>query len=224
MPPLPNVAKVIRFDLRMTKGSDTQVRDRFFMQYSGPGPTSADLLTLLATFDTAWGTNIQPLQDAATILTAVTATDLTSPSTPQVVRQETRTGTRTGPGLPAAVSPVLRFKINRRYRGSHPRLYLPSGVGTDTSTSQQWTTTFTAALVTGWTALISALQTSPPTNIGTLSQVSVSYFLGFTNKTFPSGRVRPVPTPRGTPLVDQVVGTTVNPNFGSQRRRNLQSP
>lgn len=225
MPPLLPALKVIRFDLRMTKGADSQVRDRFFMQYSGAGPTAADLTTLLNTLDTAWGTNIQPLQDAATTLTSVTATDLTSSTNPQVVKQEARTGTRVGSGLPAAVSPVLRFKINRRYRGSHPRLYLPAGVGTDTSTAQQWTTAFTAAVVAGWNAFIAAIQTTPPTNIGTLSQVTLSYFQGFTNKTFPSGRSRPVPTPRPAgPVIDTVVSVTMNPNFGSQRRRNLQSP
>jgi hypothetical protein len=65
--------------------------------------------------------------------------------------------------------------------------------------------------------------TNAPTALTPAFQVNVSYFSGFTNVTFPSGRIRPVPKLRSVPLVDTVTSWSTNPNVASQRRRNLQS-
>lgn len=224
MPALPSVSKVVRVDFFMTKGSDTRVRDRIFFQYSGAGPSVADMSTFLATVSSSWLTNIGPLQDTATTLTSIQGTDLTNASAAQAINGTQRAGSRAGSGLQAGVSPIIKFKVARRYRGGHPRIYLPAGVGTDTATAQQWTSTFTSLLLTNWQAFITACVAGPPASFGTLSHVNVSYFAGFTNKTFPSGRIRPVASLRvGVPVVDTVVSYSINPNFGSQRRRNLQS-
>lgn len=224
MPALPNVPKVVRLDFFLTKGADTRVRDRMYVQYSGAGPSVADMATFVLNVSGAWGTNIAPLEDTATSLTSVQGTDLTSATGAQAINSIARPGTRAGTGLPAAVSPVIRFKVARRYRGGHPRMYVPAGVGTDTTNAQQWTSAFLTALLNGWQAFITNIGTGPPASFGTLSHVNVSYFQGFTNKTFPSGRVHAVPSLRiGGPAVDTVISYSINPNFASQRRRNLQS-
>lgn len=223
MPALPNVAKVVRLDFFMTKGGDTRVRDRMFIQYSGAGPSVADMLTFLNQVSSAWLTNIAPLQDTATTLTSILGTDLSSASAAQNLNSTVRAGSRAGSGLQAGVAGIIKFKVARRYRGGHPRMYLPVGVGTDTATAQQWTSTFLALLLSGWQAFITALPTGLPASFGTISHVNVSYFQGFHVVTPLSGRSRTVATLRGTPVVDTVISYAINPNFGSQRRRNLQS-
>jgi hypothetical protein len=86
---------------------------------------------------------------------------------------------------------------------------------------------YNAADITEWKAdadaWLAACITGAPVAVGTVTPVNVSFFSGFTNKTFPSGRTRPVPTPRVTPLIDPIIGSDVNPKVATQRRRNQQS-
>lgn len=223
MPALPVVNKVIRFDLFSTLGADSRVRDRFFMAFAGAGPTVADLTTLANTVATAWGTNLSPQQGANTTLTAVQLTDLTSATGAQTIVTTSKPGTGSGNAGGANMCAIIKFKIARRYRGGHARFYFPGPPALQLSTAQQWATAYLSALATAWTNFITAVGTTPPTNIGALTQVNVSYFSGFHNVTLPSLRVRSVPTVRGSALQDTVIAIATNPNVGSQRRRTLQS-
>jgi hypothetical protein len=223
MPALPNVTKVLRCDFFSTVGPDTRVRDRIFFSFSGAGPNVADLNTLATTIDSAWAANIISLQPSTATLTSIQLTDLTSATGAQTVKSVSRVGNRAVTALPSATSIIIKFKIARRYRGGHPRFYLYGGGAQDTLNPSTWLSAFTGPVATQWAAFIAACELTPPTNLGVLVHVNVSYFSGFTNKTFPSGRIRPVPTVRGTPVVDSVVSYSVNPIIGSQRRRNLQS-
>lgn len=91
----------------------------------------------------------------------------------------------------------------------------------DVTTGGIWSAGFQSSLASNFAAFIAACVLAPPASMGTVTHVNVSYFDGFTNKTFPSGRVKPVPTLRATPLVDTVLAYTANPKVASQRRRNL---
>jgi hypothetical protein len=118
---------------------------------------------------------------------------------------------------------VIRHKINRRYRGGHPRTYLPGLAGFYVGANGNWTAASMSATLTGWNTFMASCIASPPAAVGTLVHVNVSYFTGFVNKMFPSGRQHPVPTVRGTPVVDTIVSESINPRPASQRRRNIQS-
>lgn len=224
MPALPNVSKVIRCDLFQTIGANVRVRDRIFFSYTGAGPTVADLNTFAGTISNAWNTNIVPQQNTGCTLTGITLTDLTSPSAAQTVTSQSRVGTLAGVALSAGVAMIIKLKINRRYRGGHPRFYLAGRVAADLATSTSWVAANIAAAATAFSNFIGAATVGPPASIGTATHVNVSYFTGFTNKTFPSGRTRAVPNQRVVPLVDNVVSYSGNPLIGSQRRRNQQSP
>jgi hypothetical protein len=76
---------------------------------------------------------------------------------------------------------------------------------------------------TDYISFNSTIITSPPAGMGVMLPVNVSYFQGFHNFTFPSGRVKAIPTVRPVPVVDLINNFSVNPHVGSQRRRNLQS-
>lgn len=223
MPALPSPGKVIRCDLFQTVGANTRVKDRIYFSYTGAGPNSSDLTTLATTISAAWNTNISPQQNTGVTLTGITLTDLASASGAQVVSTVSRVGSLAGTAMAAAVAMVVKFKIARRYRGGHPRFYLPGRVTADLASSTSWLSASGSSLATAFAAFITACEASPPTNIGTMTHSNVSYFSGFTNKTFPSGRTKAVPTARVTPAVDAVTGYSTNLQVASQRRRNQQS-
>jgi hypothetical protein len=223
MPALPSPGKVVRCDLFQTVGANTRVRNRIFFSYTGAGPTTADLTTLAGTISTAWNTNIAPQQNTGCTLTQIQLTDLNSASGAQVTSTVSRVGTLAGTALSAGVAMIVKFKINRRYRGGHPRFYLPGRVVADLASSTSWAAGSVSSLATAFAAFITACVASPPTNLGTMAHINVSYFTGFTNKTFPSGRTRAVPNTRVTPVNDTVTSYSVNGLVGSQRRRNQQS-
>jgi hypothetical protein len=222
MPPLPPVAKVIRFQFISQQGPNSRIFNHLFYQYSG-ALSAADLATLTTTARTAWQTNITTIQITSVALLQVVATDLSSSSAPQVTQTSTTVGTNAGAHLPDGTAMALQLKIARRYRGGHPRIYMfglsQAGLAQDNS----WTTTYLNSFVTALQAVNTAIITAPPAAVGTVQPVNVSYFLGFTNVTSPSGRSRPKPTLRGTPLIDIITGFAGNAKVASQRRRNLQS-
>lgn len=210
--------------MRHTQGNDLDVVDRFYLSYGGTDPTLTELDTFAGAVATAWGTDLKALAPDVVESTEVTCTALFSHSGPETSVPNSVSGTRGATYLGADVSACLRFHVPRRYRGGHPRIYLPFGIDTDLGTGiNEWSGAFIAAMETGWANFITAITTAPWTGSGAMAQVSVSYYTGFTNHTFPSGRVRAIPNLRGTPLVDVVDAISLNPKLASQRRRNLQS-
>lgn len=222
MPPLPDVPKVVRVTQRMTDAADTDIVGRVYMQYTGSAPSNGDLDAYALVAATSWGANLAPLASEAIGLIEVDCEDLTSPSAAVGSWTGSIGGSRSGESLPAGTAFVLQFRILRRYRGGHSRTYWPGGAEGDQESPQTWTAAYQAAMVTGFEAYISSLHGSAWGGSGTVTQVSVSYYTGFTNITTPSGRMRAKPNLRPTPLIDEIVAITPNPHFGSQRRRNLQ--
>ncbi len=119
----------------------------------------------------------------------------------------------------------MRNQIARRYRGGHPRTYLGALVSADLAGPAIWNATTLASLVTAWAGLMGDIAARVDTWTASpgAQHVNVSYYFGFHNVTYPSGRVRSVPTLRSTPVIDFVTNYGSNPNVCSQRRRN-QSP
>jgi hypothetical protein len=222
MPALPNVPRVVRYDFRQTIGPNARVLNRLFFQYSGT-LSATDLATLLTTASASWNTNISPNLSTIVTMTSLTGTDLTSPSSPQAVNGTARVGGAGYQNLPAGTSIIIKFKINRRYRGGHPRVYFGGQGFANLADAEHWSSTNINAWNTGFAAFIAGCVLAPPAAVGTLVHVSVHYFAGFHNVTLPSGRQRALPTLLLNPSVDPVVSYSVNPIVGSQRRRNQQS-
>jgi hypothetical protein len=124
MPALPPVNKALRVDLLINNQSNSRIRDRIFLAFTGAGPSVVDLTTLANTIATAWANNIAGLQSNLSSLLGVTVTDLTSATGAQAVTAQNKPGTVAGAFSGAAVAAVVKFKIARRYRGGHPRFYL----------------------------------------------------------------------------------------------------
>jgi hypothetical protein len=116
---------------------------------------------------------------------------------------------------------VIQRKTARRYRGGHSRVYLPGMLASYLDdTEEAWDATQLANTETAWQGIEAAGQAVLHTNGHTdATPVVVSYYLGFTNVLYPSGRYHARPTLRATPEVDIVTAFGGNPRPCSQRRR-----
>jgi hypothetical protein len=107
--------------------------------------------------------------------------------------------------IPSGSAVVLNFGISSRYRGGHPRVYLPPPNTTFLNDARSWSSSFRSGTESGWNSMLAAIQAS---TIGTtlgLGQVAVRY---------QSGGVPLVPPQRF-----DVAVVTASPIIGSQRRR-----
>jgi hypothetical protein len=223
VPSLPDVANVVKLALEYALSAEDQnAVNRLFFKYSGTAPTDSDLDTFANAVGDAWGTALKSWFGIETTLDQVTAEDLTSPTAAVGNAPFGIEGTRTGGFVGAATCAVIRNKIARRYRGGHPRTYWQAGVDTDLDTANTWSSDFQTGFETAVAAFVSAVEAAGWTGAGTILPVNISYYEGFTNHTYPSGRVRAIPTLRVTPLVDSIIAYQCNPQTGSQRRRNGQ--
>lgn len=223
MPALPNAPQVMKVVLQQTIGADTTAIDRLYFQYIGPAPSNAACANWAAAISNSWLAHITPLQDVDTTLTEVSVTDLTSPTSGFGVNLTAHIGTRAGGVLGADMCALIRETIARRYRGGHPRVYLRAGNDNDLLTPQSWTPAFVTAVSNGWLNFIADDTLPAPLGVVSIAAANVSYFKGFTNFTFPSGRVRAIPTVRPAPVVDLITAFACQVKPASQRRRTLQS-
>lgn len=220
--PVPNVNQItLVFDI----GSDSDVINRFFQKYSGAAGSLSDTSQLAIATATggAWASHMASFINSNVALKEIVATDLSSPIGSEQTFTSSAVGTDSGNQLPAGTAIVLRSHIERRYRGGHPRMYIGGISESHLTAPQTWDPTYLQNLLAGYVAFRAAVAAAYPSGNQPVTDVNVSYFQGFTNHTFPSGRVRPIPNPRATPLVDQIATFSANPKVASQRRRNLQS-
>jgi hypothetical protein len=218
MTPLPTVANVARIQLGYAIGEDVTTESSIHVQYTGGTPSTAGLNAFAAAIAAAWNTDLTAQHMTDRILTSVTVTDLANPTSTAGVWAGSHAGSMLGQ-MPASTCVVVSFRIARRYRGGHPRAYIPMGNQISQFDAQKWSGTAITGFLSAWNAFIAAVLAfpGPPALSG---QVSVSYYSGGTwIQHMPSGVWKFHPTLRGTPVVDPVVNTTIGARIGSQRRR-----
>lgn len=225
MPALPNVPQVLRVIQRQSYSGDADIVNRYFFHYGGTAPTLTDLTTFGGAIDSSWGSHLASVTANGLGVDDWEITDLTSPTSPQVTVASAQFGTDSDTPLPASIAAVVGELIERRYRGGRPRVYLAGRTESQLSTpgAVTWSSAFLTALETAFAAFMSGIGAGVWSGGGPLLPVNVSFFEGFTNVLYPSGRYHAVPTRRVTPVVDDVLGWRVNPHLGSQRRRNLST-
>jgi hypothetical protein len=221
MPALPSVPKVIKVTLPFKLTTDPNALSRFFVQYSGTAPTPIQLQTFCDAVATSEATEFGPLMSGLYTMEPVTAEDLSSPSAAVASGTISNAGSRAGGAIAPGTALMIQFLIARRYRGGKPKIFLPLGVTTDITAGGVWAGAFLTSAGTGWAAFETAIAAAGWTGAGTLQQVNVSYYQGFTVVTNPvTHRSRNVPTLRGAPVVDPVFSIGVEQGLASQRRRN----
>ncbi len=220
MPALPDVAKVLRVDHKFVLADDTDVLNRQYIQYTGSAPTGTELDTFANGVYSAYDTTVMPSMTSELEHESCTVTDLSTITSPRGSFSGSTTGTSGSSYLTAGAAIVWQFKIPVRYRGGHPRNYL-AGIPIEAmDTAQDLDAGYAASLISQLRAYIAATLLLGWSGAGTLLHVYVSYYSGYTNVTYPSGRIKPVPTVRATPVVLGVNAYALNMKIGSQRRRN----
>lgn len=222
MPALPNVPNVIRATLKGIFGEDLDIVNRLFFQYVPATLTTAAMDAFATAIADAWAAHFASEVGAGYALKEVQTEDLESASGATGLWTGSESGTDSGVVQPGSLALVIGGNISRRYRGGHPRVYLAGISAAHLTDDQKWDPSYTAGCITAWGNFIAAVITDSASNVNATYPVNVSYYEGFHNFTYPSGRTRPIPTLRGAPVVDKINTYTINTRPASQRRRNLQ--
>ena len=218
MPPYPPVAGVLRCTFKMVE--QINFGSRIFLAYSGTAPSNAQCVTFATALGTAWNTDLAPLCNTGCVLHEVDVVDLSSPTAGVGTASVSHTGTRSGSAPLLNTCATLNYEIARRYRGGKPRGFWRFGVNGDLATENTWDATIIAAVEADFASFIAACAAAGWSGAGTIGQVNVSYFEGFTTHTGTTGRVSNIPKPRvGGPITDPITGYVMDAYLGTQRRR-----
>ena len=222
MPALPPVAKAARVVLHGLQMGTKPWVNAFHLGYSiGSSLTLAEVTTIANNVSTAWIGNIAPQVSDTLELAGVIATALDSPTAPTFENTTTHAGGAPDEPLNAGTAMVIQRKVGRRYRGGHSRVYLPGMLaGALNDDTEEWDPTTLASFVSLWAAVEDAAVGAINGTHTDAASTNISYWEGFTNVLYPSGRYHAKPNARpGGPLVDIVTGFAGNPKPCSQRRR-----
>lgn len=172
MPHLPFAQNIFRLRLTGTVGTQNWASIQY-ARFIGPPPTVNDCNTIATSLTTAWQNALASLCSTTVHLRLTEVIDLTSDVTASGSHAQDVPGTRTGISFPNQVCGVVSYKINRRYRGGHPRTYWPVGVQPDTTNGNLWSSSFLPLLNNGGSAFVgnvNAIQySSNPLQHGCLS-------------------------------------------------------
>lgn len=210
MPPLPPVPSVIKVEFIGTYQSNTWAIIHHF-QYSGSAPTVAQLNTLGAQLATDFGNNLLSGQVSQHVsLLTVKLTDLSSNTGASTEVPVLEAGTNTSTDLPTNVAIGVSWSIAQRYRGGHPRSYLPGACSNMLASGSvsRLSGTFLGGLGTGAAGYIAAVNArtlgGSPIVFG-----SVNYFVYGAHP----------PALRSAGVFHAIIGSAVHPRLDSQRRR-----
>lgn len=210
MPPLPVVPNVIKCVVECIGNDGRLAANVFHMTYSGGPPASGDCDTIAEDLWNAWVTNFTPTQPAQTSLSLITVTDLSTDLGGQGSYDNSGTpvpGTSTHGMLPLHTCFLLSKFVAYRYRGGHPRSYLPIGTTNDLNDDGDWKGSSYAPWVTAWFQFVDAIMggTYGPATVA--QECAVSY--------------KHAGEPRVTPLVMDIPvdGYSGSEKLATQRRR-----
>jgi hypothetical protein len=172
--PLPDVANVCKVRLIGTYNSVRWV-NVMHLKFASSTVDATALATIATGVRTAWSTNIAPLCFNATQLQIVEVTDISSRTGAQGVDSSGANGSAIGGGLPNNVAACLTLKVGNRYRGGHPRMYLPGVPAGNTTDGHTWTSTAITAYQNGGRNFRTALNALTAGST-TWSMVAVSYY------------------------------------------------
>lgn len=156
MPALPDAPAIVR--VRVVGSVNGSVFNNIFhLQYSGSAPSVANLNALCTDVLTAWQTNFKSLVPSTVVLASADAQDLTNSSAAAGSATDTTAGTRAGTPLPNSIATCITWHINNRYRGGHPRTYLPGPCIADVTGGNRYTDAYVTAADAAAAAFLAAL-------------------------------------------------------------------
>jgi hypothetical protein len=174
--------------------------------YTGGPPTSSDCAAIAELLGNAfWVVPLKADYPSTTTFVGVRVTDLATDTGASGEHAFGTAGTATDASLSAQACVLVNYSISRRYRGGHPRTYLPALAWGALATPGTWD----SGVISDTTAVMNNLATEMGTaTSGTTllsGQVCVSY------RTGNAWRV--------VNLVEPITGLSVNGRVCTQRRR-----
>jgi len=208
--PLPNTPNANRIALQGTLGPHNWACI-LHNQWSGSNPSTSSQNAFASQIGTAWGAHMASLFLSNVVLATVDVVDLTSSVGAGGSAAPASAGSASGNEIAASAAILINYPSSFRYRGGHPRTYLPPGSQADLTNSATWSSTFVTAVTTAWGAFIAAAL--PLNYAGTIygGQCAVSYVSASYNPTPPHYR--------SNGLIMPISSFTVEAEVASQRRR-----
>lgn len=202
--PLPAVPNVANVSVSGLFGATIPWDCSFHIAFSAGPPNNLDLIAAATAIHGEWVTAFGPYQPSETTLEQVKLTDLTTPSSAIGLYAASVAGSEVGTDVPASTACVVSHSILRRYKGGHPRTYLPVGTSSDLQTQSTWKAAFTTAIDGAFTSFLAALLAAHVTYVPQY-YANVSYYSAGTR--------------RVTPVLDPIQSSAARTAVGTQRRR-----
>jgi hypothetical protein len=203
MPPLPPIDYVSRVAVQGEVGTGNWANIFHFLWDAQPSDGNMDYLATQVY--NAYAAQFLPYVPSEWRLSSVVTVDLgSSPALPGSATGSSA-GSSGDPIISAQVCTLVKHIISRRYRGGHPRTYLPGGGASQLADADKWNSTQVDHMQTAWDNFISAVVGATYTGNTLTGFVNVSYFSGGVLRT--------------TPVVDSVTGSVVEAAVATQRRR-----
>ena len=205
MPPLPAVPGVVRTAVEGTIAGSPFANIFHWLMDTTSGITNAQATTIANSVYSHYATMISGLMGTDIIATACFATDLTSSSGGVGSAAGSSAGGNLPGGIPASTSVLVKHIISRRYRGGHPRTYLPPMSHVSLLDEKNWSGSSTANMQSAWDTFVSGVLGTSVSGNTIDAHVNVSYHSGHA--------LRP------TPVIDNISGSVVEQPYATQRRR-----
>jgi hypothetical protein len=178
------------------------------------------MLTFAEDIAAAWNTHCSPWQNENTTLTTVDGVDLSSTSGASATAVVSHAGNLTTAPVDNAIAAIIKYEIDRRYRGGKPKMYFPGADTSMVADVAHWTTAAVNGLATAFNAFNGALTALTVSGTALDGLWNISFYQGFTSAQNPvTHRWRNIPSYRAVPLQDAVNSFTVDALMGSQKRR-----
>jgi hypothetical protein len=206
MPALAAVPGVARVVCRGTSNGQPVVNVFHVQNGSVTGATysAAGIAALTTAFATAYQANFLTRVNSSYSGDDVTATDLSSPTGRTSVATLSVAGSGGAGTIPQSAAACVTWKIDRHYRGGHPRTYIGPLAATALENSISLAAAFVTSLQTSATNFLTAVNAITADG---LSQVLVCVHREVAK------------APLAVPLVDPITGSAVDSRIDSMRRR-----
>lgn len=205
MTPLPAVAGAVRVEILWTQ-EGIPCANILHLGYTGDPPDAGELAVLAnAVFENFWSLDFAAIFSTGTTLVGIRCTDLSSDTGAVGEYTSGVTGTDATGFQPAQASMLVNFAISRRYRGGHPRMYLPGLGRSALDTASTWTSDAVSRASVAISAYISGIATVSFGANTVTGPIAISY--------------RNANAPRVDPLVELITGGVVSGLLATQRRR-----
>lgn len=206
--PMPDVAGCISLTLSGLVGSHAWV-NKFHVNYSGTPPTVDQLNSYTNGVNSGWVAGVANSCSVGVSLLRIEAVDLSSRTAASYVFDVTSLGTVIGAYNPGNACVLVDYDIAIRFRGGHPRTYLPMGVQADLETESTWLDASVATFTDNFQTFLAAIE-----------NITYDGFV-FGGQCFLQAVVTVPPPPawRTPPVTRIITGFHVQKELASQRRR-----